>query len=229
MSLQRTATIITIIVGLVTLGVLGFTTLNDLTTVQNEPEVPPPIEFSGFVLAYANGVYYTGNGITFPGLSFPDFDTATVSGTIVFYVVVVGGSLDNAELVVYNSADTQVGIQAAVASNQGILNIYDAAYEVSYDTTQLVNGEYLFRVSGDLSDDTAPPGGGDPGTEDLMLSSFNLNWNSEDDTGTGFSGTDTTTEPGQDFEFTLEGVIPILGIAFIGLIAVLVVIYIWRR
>lgn len=224
-NLQKTATIITIVVGIATLVLLVVPALMNLTIVQNEPAAN---ELEAGVVVYANGNFYLGNGQTepYPGLSYPDFDTATVSGTITFYVLVFSGEISNVELLVHDDSNTMAHGARAFSVSSHYVSGLPADFELIYDTTQLVNGEYLFRVQGDLGETTSV-GGGDPGSVDTMLSIFQLNWNANNGTGTGSSAGTTTTTTGWDM--SMEDLIPVLGMVLIGGIVVLIVIVIYSR
>jgi hypothetical protein len=224
-NLQKTAAIVTIVVGIATLVLLVIPALMNLTIVQNEPSGD---ELEAGVVVYANGNFYLGNGQTqpYPGISFPDFDTATVSGTITFYVLIFSGEVTNVELTVDDDAGAPAhGARAFVASDHYVAGL-PADYELSYDTTQLENGEYLFRVQADLGETTSVGDGTSPGAENAILSIFQLNWNANNSTGSGGSGTTTTTTT---WDMSLEDLIPVLGMVMIAGIVVLVVIVLYSR
>lgn len=224
-NLQKTAALVTIVAGIATLLLLVVPALLDLTTVHNEPE---STELEALVVVYANGEYYMGNSQVspYPGVSYPDFDTATVSGTITFYVLLSSGEVSNVELVVLDDSSAPAHGARLFIHSARYLTGLPVDYELTYDTTQLENGEYLFRVQADLGATTSV-GGGDPGAENTMLSIFHLNWNANNGTGTGGSaGTTTTTTT---WDISLEDMIPILGMVIIGGIGVLVVLVIYSR
>jgi len=137
----------------------------------------------------------------------PEFDSAVVNGTLVFTVDIEQG------------ADDVTGVTLEVDQIDGdyygifqFTQVSTNTYTLSFDTTQLDNGEYKFTLYANLDVES---GGADPGQYDVMFSAFGFTAIRNTDTGDS-SGIVKTTEVGFAFDPTL--IVVAVGIGMVGML-----------
>jgi len=148
--------VVIIVTLLFTTGTLGFIAVQN---VDPAPVITGTISVSAYEVNLEQSTTWSWN-IGSP--VDPAFDDATVKGTMAFSVVMTGDPVDSVKL------DVE-GVSAG-ASPGGMFVFTEGAngWTLAFDTTVLLDGEYVFTLSYLIVDD----GGGDGGGQDVPMSSF---------------------------------------------------------
>ena len=153
---RKLGILIVVIVGLLfTTGAIGF------ITVQNVPVITGTISVSAYEVNLERLETWTwdiGDPID------PDFDAATVKGTLAFSVIMTGDPVDVVKLTVAGISDGS-SPGGWWAFTQGT----NQQWTLAFDTTILNDGVYTFTLSYIID---IPDGGGDDGGSDVPMSTF---------------------------------------------------------